>query len=55
MASSVSAPAAAAAPVDYPSSDGKPMAESDFQRIPLTYAVDRLRYHFRNHADVYKA
>ena len=29
------------------------MAESDFQRIPLTYAVDRLRYHFRNHADVY--
>ncbi len=35
------------------SSDGKPMAESDFQRIPLTYAVDRLRYYFRNHADVY--
>ena len=21
------------------------MAESDFQRTPLTYAVDRLRYH----------
>ena len=37
----------------YPSSDGKPMAESDSKRIPLTYAVDRLRYHFRNRADVY--
>ena len=53
MASSLSAPLAAAATVDYPSSDGRPMAESDFQRIPLTYAVDRLRCHFRNHADVY--
>ena len=51
MASSLSAPLAAA--VEYPSSDGKPMAESDSQRIPLTYAVDRLRYHFRNHADMY--
>ena len=53
MASSLSAPLAAAATVDYPSSDGRPMAESDFQRIPLTYAVDRLRCHFRNHAEVY--
>ena len=53
MASSLSAPLAAPAAVEYPSSDGKPMAESDSQRIPLTYAVDRLRYHFRNHADVY--
>ena len=53
MASSLSAPLAAAATVDYPSSDGKPMAESDSQRIPLTYAVDRLRHYFRNHADVY--
>ena len=51
MASSLSAPLAVA--VEYPSSDGKPMAESDSQRIPLTYAVDRLRYHFRNRADVY--
>ena len=53
MASSLSAPLAAAATVDYPSSDGRPMAESDLQRIPLTYAVDRLRCHFRNHAEVY--
>ena len=51
MASSLSAPVAVA--VDYPSSDGKPMAESDFQLIPLIYAVDRLRHHFRNHPDVY--
>ena len=51
MASSLSAPVAVA--VDYPSSDGKPMAESDSQRIPLTYAVDRLRHYFRNRTDVY--
>ena len=42
MASSLSAPPAPAAAIDYPSSDGKPMAESDFQRKPLTYAVDCL-------------
>ncbi len=53
MATSLSAPLAPAATVEYPSSDGKPIAESDSQRIPLTYAVDRLRYYFRNHADVY--
>ena len=29
------------------------MAESDYQRTPLTYAVDRLRQHFRNRDDVY--
>ena len=49
MASSLLAPAA----VDYPSSDGQPMAETDHQRIPLTYAVDGLRHHFRNRPDVY--
>ena len=53
MASSLSAPHAAAAAIDYPSSDGKPMAESDSQRKPLTYAVDCLGYYFRNHPDVY--
>jgi hypothetical protein len=26
--------------VDYPDTDGLPMAESDFQRKPLTYAVE---------------
>ena len=51
MASSVPAPA----PVDYPSSDGKPVAESDHQFIPLTYAADRLRLHFRHRDDVYVA
>ena len=43
----------APAEVDYPSSDGQPMAETDHQRTPLTYAVDALRYHFRNRSDVY--
>ena len=51
MAGSLSAPVAAT--VDYPSSDGRPMAESDFQLHPLIYAVDRLRCHFRNDPDVY--
>ncbi len=51
MASSVLAPA----PVDYPSSDGKPVAESDHQFIPLTYAASRLRQHFRHRDDVYVA
>ena len=49
MASSLLAPAT----VDYPSSDGQPMAEADHQRTPLTYAVDRLRHHFRDRPDVY--
>ena len=51
MASSVLAPA----PVDYPSSDGRPVAESDHQFIPLTYAASRLRQHFRQRDDVYVA
>ena len=41
--------------VDYPSSDGKPVAESDYQFTPLRYAVDALRVHFRDRADVYVA
>ena len=51
MASTLSAPPAVT--VDYPSSDGKPMAESDSQRKPLTYAVDRLELYFSNDPDVY--
>ncbi len=39
--------------VDYPSSDGLPMAESDFQRKYLTYAVEALGVHFRERDDVY--
>jgi Uma2 family endonuclease len=37
----------------YPDSDGKPMAESDFQRKPLAYAVEALAYFFRDRPDVY--
>jgi Uma2 family endonuclease len=37
----------------YPESDGEPMAETDFQREPLTYAVSSLRLYFQERADVY--
>ena len=40
-------------PVEYPESDGKPVAESDFQRYYLLYAVDVLGQHFRAQPDVY--
>ena len=55
MASSTSAPerAPATAAIEYPSSDGKPMADGDAQLIPLIYAVDRLRHYFRRDPDVY--
>lgn len=39
----------------YPSSDGQPVAESDFQLRPLLYAVTTLRTHFQDRADVYVA
>lgn len=39
--------------IDYPSSDGLPMAESDFQRKYLTYAVEGLGVYFRDRRDVY--
>lgn len=39
--------------IDYPSSDGLPMAESDFQRKYLTYAVEALSVYFRDRRDVY--
>ena len=35
------------AAVEYPSSDGKPVAESDFQLTVLTCAREALRTHFR--------
>ena len=41
------------AKVEYPSSDGRPIAEGDHQRTPLAYAIDRLRHYFRNRPDVY--
>ena len=43
------------AAVEYPSSDGKPAAESDFQLTVLTYAREALRTHFRAREDVYVA
>ena len=49
----MASPPLAPAKVHYPSSDGRPMAESDFQRTPLMYAVDGLRHHFRRRRDVY--
>lgn len=39
--------------IDYPDSDGQPMAESDFQREPLIYAVESLRIYFRDRPNVY--
>ena len=41
--------------IDYPSSDGEPMAETDFQYIPLTETVAALRAWFHNRPDVYVA
>ena len=41
--------------IEYPCSDGQPMAESDFQLIPLLYAVAALRLHFQHRSDVYVA
>ena len=49
----MASPLLAPAEVDYPSSDGRPIAESDHQRTPLTYAVERLRQYFRDREDVY--
>ena len=37
----------------YPETDGKPMAESDFQRGPLTYLVEALRLYFQDQPDIY--
>ena len=48
-------PAAAPVPVDYPCSDGTPLAESDFQLEPTVYAITALRTHFRHQERVYVA
>ena len=39
--------------VDYPCSDDQPMAESEFQLVPMLYALNVLRMHFRGREDVY--
>ena len=41
------------ADIDYPSSDGLPMAESDSQRKTMTYAIEALDAHFGSRPDVY--
>ena len=48
-------PATVPAPIDYPCSDGKPLAESDFQLKPLVYAITALQTHFLDQAQVYVA
>lgn len=50
MARSVLSPATT---IDYPSSDGLPMAESDVQRQYLIYAVEALGVYFQDREDVY--
>ncbi len=42
-------------PIEYPDSDGQPMAESDFQFEPLSYAVESLKIRFQDRPDVYVA
>lgn len=39
--------------LDYPDSDGLPMAETEFQFNPILNAVGSLRVHFRYRPDVY--
>jgi Uma2 family endonuclease len=39
--------------VAYPIEDGQPMAERDFQREPLTYAVEALGAYFQQRTEVY--
>ncbi len=60
MAYAAGAPGTALAPVapveiEYPSSDGEPLAESYFQLIPLVYAFDALRRHYAHRDDVFVA
>ncbi len=44
---------AVAQEIDYPTTDGQPMAETDAQGIPLMNSVVGLRDHFRRREDVY--
>lgn len=41
--------------IEYPSSDGEPMAENDWQYTALTDTVSTLRVHFQDRPDVYVA
>ena len=46
-------PAPAAAPIEYPSSDGQPMAENDAQRDAIMYGISALARHFKDRRDAY--
>lgn len=39
--------------IEYPETDGEPMAETDFQREVMVYAIPALDLYFRDQADVY--
>ena len=39
--------------VEYPSSDGRPMAETDLHRDEMIYVIEALQKHFRDVPDVY--
>ena len=49
----MSHPILPSAAVDYPSSDGKPLAENDAQLAAILYAVGALRVYYAARADVY--
>ena len=51
MSRSIPAPPA----VEYPCSDGQPLAESDFQLEPIVYAITTLRMHFHPRKRAYVA
>ena len=48
-----SASARAAVEVEYPSSDGKPLAENDAQLAAILYGVGALKVHYAGRGDVY--
>ena len=39
--------------IEYPSSDGEPMAESDITRDYMTYSVEAVKLYFQERSDVY--
>jgi hypothetical protein len=39
--------------IEYPSSDGDPMAESDITRDYMTYSVEAVKLYFQERSDVY--
>ena len=49
MSSSILSPAA----IEYPCSDGEPMADNDAQRDAIMYAIGALRIHFAHRPNVY--